>query len=67
MGATVDVGVIFVINVGIKRFELIVIHFALIRNSFYPDTPRKLIKMPVLLLCNIFVFRTSDVIQNLVY
>jgi hypothetical protein len=53
--ATVVVGVIFVVNFLIKRFELIVIHFALIRNSFYPDIPGKLVKMPVLLLCRIFV------------
>jgi hypothetical protein len=65
--ATVDVGVIFVLDVLIKCFELIVIHFALIRNLFYPDTPGKLVKIPVLLLCRIFVFRCSDVIQNLVH
>jgi hypothetical protein len=65
--AIVDIGVIFVMNVSIKRFEMILIHFALIRNSFYPDKPGKLVKIPALLLCKIFIFRSSDVIQNLVH
>jgi hypothetical protein len=62
-----DVGVIFVMNILIKGFELIVIHFFLIKNSFCPDTHGKLIGMLVLLFCRVFVFRSSDVFQNVVH
>jgi hypothetical protein len=65
--ATMDVRVISVMNILIKGFELIVIHFSVIKNLFYPDTQGKLVEMLILLFCRVFVFRSSDVIQNIVH
>jgi hypothetical protein len=55
--AIVDVGPGFVMNVSIKRFELIYIYFALVRGWFYADTRGKLVKMPVLLLFTVLGFQ----------
>jgi hypothetical protein len=54
---TVDMDPISVMNVLIKLFLLICIHFAQVRSSLYLGTPGKVTSVPFLILIKLYAFR----------